>query len=195
MNIQINEITNNRKYSEMDVWRMSFYVVQTFDRFALMNKSGYAVAEEVFAEESGDTVTTQFNEDCQAHLDFADVNLGKNLQLILKFIQLNGGEKQFIQDYLVAPYYYAGGLNDFLYETLPQCLTCHSLIAVGVMETYFEPNELHYLFIHFFAKLKLIYGALDAEDCPEFDLVEEHIHNMDIDMTRFSLRELTLLSE
>lgn len=194
MNIQINEITNNRKLSEMDVWRMSFYVTQTFERFALMNKEGYAVAEEMFAEEVGNTVTTQFRPDCQEHLNFANVNLGRNLQLILKFIHLEGGEKNFIEDHLVFPYFYAGGLNDFLYETLPQCLTCDSLIAVGVMETYFDSSELHYLFIHFFAKLKLVYGSLDADDCPDLDLIEGHLYGMDIDDKRFSIRELTLLS-
>ena len=194
MNVRIKEITNNQQFSKMDVWRMSFYVIQTFDRFALMNREGYAVAEEAFAEEVGDTVTTQFRAECKEHLDFANVNLGRNLQLILKFIQLDKGEKEFIEDKLVSPYFYSGGLNDFLHETLPQCLTCDSLISVGIMDTYFDSSTLHYLLIHFFAKLKLIYGSLDSDDCPNLNMVEDHIYNMGIDDNRFSFRELTLLS-
>jgi hypothetical protein len=193
-NIKIQEITNNRKLSEMDVWEMAFYVVQTFERFALMNREGYKVAERKFCDEEIDTTALIFVHGCQEHIDFANVNVGKNLQLMLKFLQLGAGEKEFINENFIPLFSYAGGLNDFLYETLPQCLACDSLISVGSMDTYFDSSPLHYLFIHFFAKLKLVYGSLVAKDCPESRSIEDHLYRLGVDDDRFSFRELTLLS-
>jgi hypothetical protein len=148
----------------------------------------------VFAEEEGDTVTIQFNANNPEHIAYANVNIGKNLQLMLKFIELKEGELSFIEEYLVSPYCYSGGLDDFLYETLPQCLSCHWLIQAGVMETYYDTLAIQRLIIHFFAKLKLVYGSLESKNCPEMSLTEGYFAELEIDESRFSFRELTLLS-
>lgn len=194
IHVKINEIANNMPFTQTDIWEMAFYVTQTFDRYALMNAKGYAEAEAAFSEDDDSTVTIQFNPENKKHMKYAKQSLGNNLQLMFQFINLNQDEKVFVERKLVAPYNYAGGLNDFLYETLPQCLIAPTLIENGVMETYYDTDKIHRLIIHFFAKIKLIYSQLDGGDCPQMDLIGGHIHAMDIDFHRFSFREITLLS-
>jgi hypothetical protein len=160
-----------------------------------MNAEGYAVAEEAFHNEEDDPTTTlQFNSKNPDHMAFADVNIGRNLQHMLKLIKLKEGEAAYVQEYLVEPYYYSGGLDDFLYETLPQCLSCRWLIQAGVMETYYDTSAIKRLLVHFFAKLKLVYGSLSSGECPEISLTEGYLFDLEVDESRFSFRELTLLS-
>jgi hypothetical protein len=172
---------------------MSYYIRQTFERYSMMVTEGYIEAEFAFCEEGDSTTTKTFDPSKEDHVSYADTHIGKNLQLIFEFIMLDKGEKKFVEKHF-SDGAYAGGMNDFLYETLPPCLLLQSLIRVGVMEVPFDSRPLDYLLIHFFAKLKLIYGSLDDSDCPELDLVLDHVSEMNIDYKMFSFRELTLLS-
>ena len=191
--LAINEIVNNEPLSKNKVIEMSFYIRQTFERYTMVINDGYQEAEAFFGIEDDPTTTKVFDPSNEEHLHYADTHLGKNLQLIFEFLKLTIDEKSFVKQHF-SDGAYSGGMNDFLYETLPPCLLLRNLILAGVMETYFDSNPLVNLLIHFFAKLKLIYGSLEDSDCPKLDLLLDHLSEMNIDDKMFSFRELTLLS-
>lgn len=194
-NIQIEEIKANRPLTPTDVGKMTYYVRQTFQRYTLMIEQGYLAAEEMFQDPNNDTTFVKpFDPESDESIRYTDCVLGRNLELIRFFCWDASHPKAFIAESGMAHGAASGGLNDFLFETLPPCLAYQTLAKSGVMETLYSGREIHWLLIHFFAKLKLVYGDLFGSDTPDLDMAELHLHALGIHPEHFSFRELTLLS-
>jgi hypothetical protein len=191
--INVNAITNNKVISESDVWAMSFYIRQTYERFTMMVVDGYLASETKFSnEELGYSYTAFFNPDNAEHLAFADTSLGRNLQLIRSAIAAEDPKSFILNDKIMSAGAFNGGMDDFLEETLVPCMPIQFLVSSGSMEVNIDLDSLHQLLIHYFAVIKLHFGSLDA--APQTDNSERHIWALGIDPELFSFREMTLLS-
>ena len=192
--IQIEEIKDNRVLTKLDVQRITFHIRQTFERYTELVLNGYLSAESKFNDPNGDNLDAKpFYPDVERDQNYIDCNLGKNLEVMRQFCFETEQPKRFLKDMGVTDGYTSGGLNDFLYETLPPCLAFEGLIRSGVMEVQCRIEHVHWLLIHFFARLKLEYGSLSYGNVPDLDMVTEQIEALGIHESYFSFRELTLL--
>lgn len=194
-NCRIEEITDNSALSSMDVQRMTYYIRQTFERYALMIAHGYLTAEEAFRDPQGDdTFVKPFDNESAEDRKYVDCKLGHNLELMRTFCWENVSPIEFLESHGITDGVTSGGFNDFLFETLPPCLAFQSLNEAGVMETLYGSKKALHLLIHFFAKLKMVYGRLDGDGIPPLDMVWDHLDSLGVHAEYFSFRELTLLS-
>lgn len=192
---QVEEIKNNHALTQLDVKTMTYYIRQTFERYSLMVAKGYLVAEEAFQDPNGDTTFVKpFDPDCAESLLFANCALGRNLELMRWFCWEAQDPRAFLEDSGVTDGFTSGGLNDFLFETVPPSMAFQSLADSGVMETLYGPEKVHWLLIHFFAKLKLVYGCLEDPNTPDMDMIHLHLDALGVHSEHFSFRELTVLS-
>jgi hypothetical protein len=191
--INVNEITNNKVISESDVWAISFYIRQTYERFTMMVVDGYLSSETKFInEEYGYSYTAFFNPDDTEHLAFADTSLGRNLQLIRSAITAENPKSFILKNSVMSDGNLNGGMDDFLQETLVPCMPIQFLVSSGAMEVGIDLDALHRLLIHYFAVIKLHFGSIHA--APESNISHEHIWALGVDLELFSFREMTLLS-
>lgn len=192
---KIEEIKNNVLLTKIDTAEMAYYIRQTFERYSAMICSGYLLAEEQFKNPNGaETEVNPFNPESTESLEYAKTHLKTNLEIMHHFIYDADEKLSYLHKVGATDGTTMGGLNDFLFETLPPCIAYQSLNEAGVMDTFYGSEKIHALLIHFFALLKLECGSLDNSPCPDLTMVEDHLSNLDIHSKHFSFRELTLLS-
>lgn len=193
--IQVEELKNNRALTHGDILKMSFFIKQTFERYTALVKYGYVTMEDEFSDPNGDSTETRpFNLESDADVDYASCKLSKNLEIMRTFCFDAKNPREYLESTGVTDGAYSGGLDDFLYETLPPCLAFDGLLKSGVMETYYGAEHVHHLLIHFFARLKLEYGSLHIEDAPDLGMSSDNILALGTHDRHFSFRELTLLA-
>lgn len=193
--VQVDEIKNNGALTERDVIKMSYYIKQTFERYSDLVKYGYLTMEERFTNPNGDqTEVKPFIDGCEDSIEYANSALQKNLEIMRKFCFDSEDPRSYLESTGATDGTTSGGLDDFLFETLPPCLAFEGLLQSGTMETYYGPEHVHRLLIHFFARLKLVYGSLRIEDAPDMGLSSHNIEALGVHEQHFSFRELTLLA-
>lgn len=193
-NINVEEIKDNRILTRVDVQRITFHIRQTFERYTELVLNGYLSAESKFTDPNGDDLDAKpFYPEVERYLNYVECNLGRNLEIIRTFCFEAENPKSYLEAAGVTDGYTSGGLNDFLYETLPPCLAFEGLLRSGVMEVPCKIEHVHWLLIHFFARLKLEYGSLSYGRLPDIDMVGDQIASLGIHESYFSFRELTLL--
>ncbi|WMN82017.1 hypothetical protein [Vibrio parahaemolyticus] len=196
--IHVNEITENPAFKEEDIAEMAFYVKQTLHRYLEVVNRGYLHAESLFNDPEGgsDMDVAPFQPENPEHVEYADCSLHSSLLQMYKFCFVAEDKKSFLeQSYITKGA--LGGLNDFIADTLPPCLSYQSLAQNGIMEDYYDDNKIHRLLIAFFANLKLIYGSIGNGingHFPDSFFHCEHVELLGLDNELFSFRELTMLS-
>lgn len=193
--VNVNEIKNNRPLAPADIEVIAFLVRQTFERYTYMIVNGYLDAESRFRDPDGYILDLKrFDPNNEADREYADCRLKHNLEIIRYFCFDAADARAFLEEKGVTNGYTSGGLNDFLFETIGPCLALENLLKSGVMEWGYDVNQIYWLLIHFFARLKLVYGSLEQGVAPDMDMVWELVELLGIHEHHFSFREITLLA-
>jgi hypothetical protein len=188
-----NEIKNNRTITEQDVWELSFYIRQTYERTTMVVNDGYDASEGVFrSDDHGCLETISFKAEDPKHMKYADNSLGRNLQLMRQAIYHSDPKAFILDNRSMSKGLYTGGMNDYIEETVGPCIAVELLNMSCQMEIYMDSEMLYRLLLHYFAIVKLTFGGF--ENAPELDLWWDKILMLGVVHEHFTFRDLTLLS-
>jgi hypothetical protein len=191
--LNINEITDNQPITEMDVWELSYYVHQTYDRQLVVVRRGYFASEGEFRSDDKQVLETIYFDNINPeHLEYADTSLGRNMQKMLTMINAKDPLAYMSSEKEMSAGWINDGMNDFIEETISPLLPVPYLNTLCMMETGLQSQVLYRLCIHFFATVKLAYNGIN--NAPELNLAFEIFSSLSIPLDTISFRELTLLA-
>jgi hypothetical protein len=191
--LNINEITNNQPITAMDVWELSYYVHQTYDRQLVLVRDGYLASEHEFrSDDEGYLGTIYFDKNNSEHLEYANTSLGRNMQKMLAMINAEDPLAYMSADKDMSDGWINPGMDDFIEETISPLLPAPYLDTLCMMESGLNSQLLYRLCIHFCATVKLAYEGII--DVPEFNSAFEIFSSLAIPIETISFRELTLLA-
>lgn len=188
-----NEIKNNRTITEQDVWELSFYIRQSYERTTMVVNEGYFASECLFrSDDDGCLETISFKAKDPKHMEYANNSLGKNLQLMRQAIYHSDPKTFILDNRSMSNGPYNGGMNDYLEETVGPCIAVELLNMSCQMEIQMDSQMLYRLLLHYFAIVKLTFDGF--ENAPEIDLWWDKLLMLGVVDEHFTFRDLTLLS-
>jgi hypothetical protein len=189
----IHEIKNNKTITEQDIWELSFYIRQTYERTTMVVIDGYFASEDVFrSDDHGCLETISFNAADPKHMEFANNSLGQNLQLMRQATCHSDPKAFILANNSMSNGPYNGGMNDYLEETVGPCMAVDLLNMSCQMEIDMDSQMLYRLLLHYFAIVKLAFGGFD--NAPDIYLWWDKLLMLGVVHEHFTFRDLTLLS-